>query len=395
MTKLEEQVLQTGLQSPPAESLLDELRLLSNRMIGDNPFGVANKSATLAKIKNQIRLRTNQPSARDAFNNFWSQAYLSQAGWQSEINFFNSQAKPLIDSNYYRDIGKFGNFINRFWLIDLPFILIFALEFLARTFYLSRRNPDLTWLEAMLRRWYDLFLLLPCWRWLRVIPVTIRLYQADLLNLQPLQSQINHDFAITFAGEITEMVGIQVIDQIQDAIGKGELARWLFHPETRKPYIQINGTNEVKAIATRLVNVSIHDVLPKIQPDIEAWIHHSIISQLNQSPFYQQIQSIPALNHLPNQLTQKFAHDLSQSAYQNLANILSDSVGAQITSRLLTNFCDILETELQKNHNIQEFQSLLIDMLEEIKINYIKGITNSQMEKVLEEASQIHKIIYR
>ncbi|WP_190806392.1 MULTISPECIES: hypothetical protein [Fischerella] len=66
-----------------------------------------------------------------------------------------------------------------------------------------------------------------------MIPVTIRLYQADLLNLEPLRSQLNHDFAVNFGQEITEMVGIQLIDQMQDAIRQGELARWLFHPETR------------------------------------------------------------------------------------------------------------------------------------------------------------------
>jgi hypothetical protein len=395
VTQLEEQVLQTGLQSPQAEKLLRELRLLSYQMIEDNPFYVDSKSGTLAKIKYEIRLRTNEQSARDAFNIFWSQTYLSQRGWQSEINFFNSQIQPLVNSNYYRDIGRFGNFINRFWLIDLPFIAIFALDFLARTFYISRRNPDLNWLEAMLRRWYDLFLLLPLWRWLRVIPVTIRLYQADLLNLEPLRSQLNHDFAISFAQEITEMVGIQIIDQMQDAVRQGDVARWLFHPETRKPYVQVNETNEVKAIATRLVNVSVYDVIPKVQPDIEALMQHSIVSTFNESSLYQHIQNIPGLNQLPHQLTEKLAHNLSHSAYNNLIKALSDPVAAELTSRLITNFRDVLEVELQKQHNIQEFQDLLIDMLEEIKINYVKNISAAGVEKILDEANQIHKIIYR
>lgn len=395
VTELEAQVLQTGLSSPPVESLLDDLRLLSNRMIEDNPFDEANKSGTLAKIKHEVRLRTNELSGRDAFTIFWSQAYLSQQSWQSEINFFNSQIRPLIQSNYYRDSVKFGNFVNNFWVIDLPFVIIFALDFLARTFIISRRNPDLNWLEAMLRRWYDIFLLLPFWRWLRVIPVTIRLYQADLLNLEPLRSQLNHDFAVSFAEEITEMVGIQVIDQMQDAVRKGELAHWLFHPETRKPYVQVNETNEVKAIATRLVNVGVYDVLPQVQPDIEALMHHSITSTLKESPVYQQIQNIPGLNHLPNQLTEKLARDLSQSAYNNLIKALSDPVGAKLTSRLITNFRDVLEEELQKKHNIQEFQSLLIDMLEEIKINYVKGIADSGVATILEEANQIRKITHR
>ncbi len=344
VTELETQVLQTGLSSPPVESLLEELRLLSNRMIEDNPFDVANKSGTLAKIKHEIRLRTNEQFAREAFTKFWSQAYLSQQNWQSEINFFNSQISPLIQSNYYRDIGRFGNFINHFWLIDLPFVIIFALDFLTRTFYISRRNPDLNWLEAMLRRWYDIFLLLPFWRWLRVIPVTIRLYQADLLNLEPLRSQLNHDFAVSFAEEITEMVGIQLIDQMQDTIRQGELTRWLFHPETRKPYVQVNERNEVKVIATRLVNIGIYDVLPQVQPNLEALIYHTIASTFKDSPAYQQIQNIPGLNHLPNQLTEKLARDLSQSAYKNLTKALSDPVAAELTSRLRR--CQI---QLQQN----------------------------------------------
>ncbi|MBF2015393.1 MAG: hypothetical protein IGS23_09375 [Rivularia sp. T60_A2020_040] len=393
VTQLEEQVLQTGLQSPQSKSLLDQLQLLSNQIIQDNPFDVANKSGTLAKIKNEIRLRTNQQSARDAFNVFWSQTYLSEMGWQSEINFFNSQVKPLINSNYYRDINKFGNFINRFWLIDLPFVIIFALEFLARTFYISRRNPSLNWLEAMLRRWYDLLLLLPQFRWLRIIPVTIRLYQTNLLNLEPLRSQLNHDFAVSFAEEITEMVGIQMIDQMQDAIRQGDLARWLFHPETRKPYVQVNQINEVKAIVTRLADVSIYDVLPQIQPDIEALMHHGIVKTLNESPIYQQIQNIPGLKQLPNQLAENLARDLSHSACNNLIKSISDPVAAKLSSNIITSFRDVLEIELQKRHNIEEFQSLLIDMLEEIKINYVKGINYSGVGKTLEEAKQIRQII--
>lgn len=391
---LEEQILQTGLQSPQAETLLSELRLLSRQMIEDNPFAVADKSANLAKVKHEIRLRTNQQSARDALNTFWSPAYLSQRSWQSEINFFNTEIRPLINSNYYRDIGRFGNFVSYFWLIDLPFVIIFALDFFARTFYISRRNPDLNWLEAMLRRWYDLFLLLPFWRWLRVIPVTIRLYQADLLNLDPVRSQLNYDFAVGFAEEITEMVGIQAIDQMQDAIRQGDLARWLFHPETRKPYVQVNERNEAKVIATRLVNLSIYDVLPQVQPDIEALVHHSIATTLNESPIYQQVQNIPGLKHLPHQLIEKLTRDLSQSTYNNLIKAFSDPVAAKLTSRLITNFRDVLEAELQKKHNVQEFQSLLIDMLEEIKINYVKGIAASGVDKILDEAHHIHKLIH-
>lgn len=390
-----EQVMQTGLQSPQVENLLQELRILSTEMIQDNPFEVANKTGSLAKIKYQMRDRVGKESAHEAFATFWSQAYLSKAGWQQEINFFNTHTRPLIQSNYYRGIGINGKFIDNFWLIDLPFVILFGLEFLARTFYISRNHAGLTWLEAMLRRWYDIFLLLPFWRWLRVIPVTIRLYQAQLLNLEPVRAQIKHGFVANFAEELTEIVGIRLIDQAQEAIQRGDVARWLFRPESRRPYININNTDEIKAIATRLLHLSVYQVLPKIQPDIETLLRHSIETILNKSPMYRQLQSVPGVSQLPTQLTENLVTDISQTAYSTLTTFLEDPVAAELSNRLIQNFSEALEAEVQKKQNLQEIQSLLVDLLEEIKINYVKGIAEGGVEKSLEESEQIRQIVRR
>lgn len=388
--KLEAQVMQTDLQSPQVESLLEELRLLSNEMIEDNPFAVANKSGTLEKIKNQIRDRVQIKSSHQAFGYFWSQAHFAESGWQPEITFFDTQTRPLIQTNYYRDLGTSGKFTDRFWLIDLPFVAIFGLDFLVRTFYISRRRTQLNWLEVMLRRWYDLFLLLPIWRWLRAIPVTIRLYQAELLNLEPVRAQISRDFVANFAEDLTQIVGVRMITQMQEAIRRGDVARWLLYPGRRR-YFQVNETDEMTAIAARLLKVSVYDVLPQIQPDIEALVHHTLTSTLNQSPAYQRLHGLPGFD-LPAQLTEKLAKDLSQVAYDNLTFALADPVRAEMTARLVKNFRDALGRELQKQHNLQTIESLLTDMLEEIKINYVKGITAEGVEKVLEETEQLRQV---
>ncbi|TVP62016.1 MAG: hypothetical protein EA343_12455 [Nodularia sp. (in: Bacteria)] len=388
---LEAQVITSGLRSPEVENQLERLSRLSWQIIEDNPFAVADKSSTLEKIQEEMRQRTGFNSARDAFAQFWNLDYLENAGWQQEIGFWNSDIRPLIKANYYRDINRFGKFIDYFWLIDLPFVLIFALNFLSRTYQTSRRNPQLNWLEAMLRRWYDIFLLLPFARWLRVIPVTVRLYQSQLLNLDPFKAQINRDFAVGFAQEITEMVGIQVIDQMQNSIQKGDVSRWLFQPESRRPYVQINNQSELQVITARLVKVSIYDVIPKIQPDIAALIHHTIQSTLNESPVIRQLQMFPGLNQLPNQLIQQLTENLTNSVYKTLVKALEDPVGAEITARLTKNFRDALEIELQKRHNLQELEQLLVDMLEEIKINYVKNIAEGGIEKTVEEVENLQR----
>jgi hypothetical protein len=397
--ELETQIEQTGLQSQEVESSLQQLRQLSNEMIEDNPFDAAGKTGNLAKIKRLMRLRVanfNNPSieasAHEAFTLFWTQLYLSQLGWEKEISFFDTQLRPLIATNYYRDVGENSQFVDNFWLIDLPFVVIFSLDFLIRTFFISLRNR-LSWLEAMLRRWYDIFLLLPVvrlipiLRLLRVIPVTIRLYQSRLLNLETVRSQINHDFVANFAEEITEVVGIRIIDQLQEAISNGSISRRLLRSNSGG-YIDINNTHEISAIASRIVKLSVDQVLPKVQPDVEALIHYNLQTILNQSPVYKQLQNVPGVSNLPKQL----ASEIAKSVYSAIVNMTEDRTSAKMWQQLTNNFSRTLETELQKEHNLKEIQNLLVDLLEEIKINYVQNIAEGGIEEILEESEQIRRI---
>lgn len=388
VNELKEQVSQTGLQSPAAETLLAQLRRLSEEMIVSNPFEVANKSGTLEKIKNRMRDRIGKESSREAFSTFWSQPYLSTYGWQQEINFFARQIQPLIQTNYYRQIGENGEFIDAFWLIDLPFIILFGVEFLARTWTIHRRHASFSWTDAMLWRWYDIFLLLPFWRWLRVIPVLIRLDQARLLNLHPVRQQIHRGIIANFAEELTEIVVIRVINQLQGSIRSGEVTRWLFQSASRRPYIDINNINEVEAIAGMLVQLVVYQVLPKIQPDIVAILRHNIESVLSESPIYRSVQNLPGLGNLPTELTEQLATQVTQSVYNALVAAVEDPVGAKLSSQLVEHLSEALGSELQKQHTLQEIQALLIDMLEEVKLNYVQRLAQEDVEQILEQTRQ-------
>ena len=189
VSALEEQITQTGVQSPQTLSLLEKLRDQSTEMIEEDPFQTANKSGTLEQIKRRMREYMRQESSKKAFETFWSPAYLSQTNWNASTTFFDRQIAPLIRTNYFRGIGENGEPIDLFWKIDLAFMGLFGIELLARTFALSRLDK-VTWLDALLWRWYDLLLLIPFWRWLRIIPVLVRLNQAKLINLKPLSDRL-------------------------------------------------------------------------------------------------------------------------------------------------------------------------------------------------------------
>ncbi|MEH2292363.1 MAG: hypothetical protein V7K31_04335 [Nostoc sp.] len=386
---LEEQVNQTGLQSPQVNGRLIQISRLSSEMIDSNPFAGVNKSGTLEKIKNRMRDRIGNESAKQSFATFWSQPYLSQKGWDQENNFFNQRIRPLIASNYYRQIGESGEFVNDFWMIDLPFVILFGIELLGHTFLIRRQHPGFSWLEAVLWRWYDLFLLLPFWRWLRIIPVLVRLDQAQLLNLHSVRKQVNQGIVANFAEELTEIVVVRVINQVQGSIQQGELTRWLSQQENLRPYIDINNVNEVEAIAGLLVKTIVYEVLPNIQPAIIAILRHNIETVFDQIPVYRNLQNLPGLGQAQTQLSEQLATQITTNLYKTLVSAVQDPVGAKLTSQLVQSFSDALGAEIKEKHVLSEIQSLLFDFLEEIKLNYVQRLSQEDIDQIIEQTRQL------
>lgn len=384
------------LRSQQAAEILEDLRRRSIEIVETNPFQVANKTGTLEKIKNRMRdhvlNRRENSSSKVAFRQFWSQNYLEARGIERQLLFFNREIRPLIETNYYRPIGENGEFIDSFWLLDLPFIILFGLEFVARTWLISRRHVGVSWLDAMLWRWYDIFLLLPFWRWLRIIPVTIRLNQADFIDLDRIQKQISQGFVAKLAEDITEVVVISVINQLQSSIRGGDMMKWLSQREVR-PYIDINDTDEVAALTTLVMRLVVDRVLPKIQPDIEALLHHNLAKTIKQSPAYQKLEQLPGLDQLQHQLTERLAKDITNTLYEGLHMALQeDPVGEQLFKRLIEHLSEAVGSEVQAKQTSQRIQSLLTDLLEEVKINYVERMSEQDLEAVLEQTRTIRKI---
>ncbi|MBW4522828.1 MAG: hypothetical protein KME16_24590 [Scytolyngbya sp. HA4215-MV1] len=402
---LERQINQKGLdnafKSTEVQATLAKLRNLSSDMIVTDPFAAANKSGILEKIKNQMRDqvrskdRENVP-AREAFDIFWSTQSLTPATWEREKNWFDQKVAPLIATNYYRTIGENGDPTNNFWVLDAPFVILFALEFLARTFYISRRYSSLSWLDAMIWRWYDIPLLFPfgvtfpAWAWVRIFPVANRLDEAEIVDMHQIQDQVRHSFVANIAEEITEVVVVQVINQVQGSITRGEVTNWLMKSGDRR-YIDINNRNEVEEITAHLIKLTVYQVFPKVQPDIEALLRHVIESVLKQSPLYRGFETIPGLGNIPSQINERVISEATQTAYTALRSALEDPVFTDLVNLLVKNLVTTLTTEVQQQNTVDELQGLLTDLLEEIKVNYVQRLAEEDVEALLEKTRQLHQ----
>jgi hypothetical protein len=393
--QLEEALKTNSLDSPIVNNLMGDLRRRSIEIIQTNAFAGANKTGNLERIKNKMRshIPNQDNSAKIAFWRFWTPAYF-EGKVDEELEFFQTEVQPLLATNYYRLVGENGGYVDYFGLIDFPFGVVFALEFFARTWFISRRRTGVSWLDAMLWRWYDLFFLVPFWRWLRIVPVTIRLNQAQLINLNSIQKQISQGLVAGIAEDVTEIVIIRLINQIQASVRNGDIGRLL--SEVDNPYIDINNTNETIEIIRILAKVLADRVLPAIQPEVETLLHYGVDKALKQSPAYQGIKLLPGgdrtLAGLSRQLVSQTYSAFSSTLQAALAE---DEQFDRLLESLVSNVGKTISTELQAQQSMNKIEFLLIDLLEEIKINYVERLSQEDIEEILEQTRSLRNLAHK
>ena len=371
----------SDLESPAVTRSLAQLRQQSVAIVDEDPFAVANKSGTLERIKNLMRERMETDSSKTAFRRFWSREYLQSAGVQGELAFFTEEIQPLMATNYFRGINESGSPVDLFWQIDIWFMALFAAEFLTRTYVLSRRHASTTWSDAMLWRIYDVPLFIGFWRWLRIIPVTIRLHQAHWINLEPARNRLSRAVVSQFAVELTEIVLLRTLDQSQRLVREGGIGRWLRSANERR-YVDINGIDEVQTITKHLSDVVVYQVLPKIKPELDALLQHSVVEALHQAPAYQGLKGIPGFNQISAQISHQVVAELSKTLNETLQKAFADEKGAELTGKLFDSFGEHLREEMQNAETLSELRGLIDDLLEEIKINYVERLGAEDFEQM-------------
>lgn len=387
---------QASSRGESIDDILKELQTQSQEMIETNPFQSADKTGTLERIKNKMRMRvfgTTKSSATQAFKQFWTRAYLLKKGSTQELNFFNQQIRPLIETNYFRAIAENGQPVDNFPLLDFPFFLIFLTDFLVRTKLISQHQRGISWFDAMLWRWYDTFLLIPVFRWLRILPLVIHLDQSRVISLKQIKHQAIQGFVAIIAEEMIKILVIRLVDQAQDVIRQGKL-RDLLNYQGSQSYVDINNQNEIVEITRIVSQVIIEKVLPKIEPEVENFVIYNIEQVLNQSVTYQKLQSVPGVKGIQTQLTEQFVSQTYQKVQEILAMLLQkDPTFEELLEKLVASLMKITNQEMKTQNYLTQIENLLIDLLEEIKINYLEQLSQTDINYIIEESRTLHQRI--
>ncbi len=388
---LEKAIMSHGLDSPESQEILSVLRERSINMINEDPFKLANKSGTLERIKNRMRehmdqyINNPQESSKLAFSAFWTVKHL-QDRTKEEILFFNEKIKPLINTNYYRPIDETGNYVDYFGLIDFPFIVIIFGDFIIRCYAISSRYHGVNFRDAILWRWYDLIFFLPTWRWLRIIPVTIRLDEAKSLDSKGVKKQLSQGFVASIAGDVTEVVVLRVINQIQNVIKEGQIEKLLTPSADSREYIDLNDVNEIAEISKLLINLVAYQVLPEIRPEVESLLAYTIEKGITEAPAYQNVSRLPGFDQFPKNISTRISTQVYQVLSDSIDKVLQDDpVFDQYLTEIINKCSQTFNLRVGARQDVNQIEKLLVALLEEVKVNYVQNLSDEDIENLLDE----------
>ena len=376
--------LEQGESIVDTEDLLVSLRKQSIYLIEENPFLSADRSAIFAKLKHRMEYRLQTRSTKAAFTQFWSREYLSGNTTQ-ELAFFTNKIEPLLKTNYYRRIDANGMQVDNFWHIDIFFMLFFAIEYLIRSF-LSKQRDSLNWGQAMLRYWYDVLMFVPVWRWLRIIPVTVRIHKSGLFSLEEILLHVTHEPAAYLSQRASTFLIVRLLNQSQEIISNGAIADVFLSADDGAT---VGEADKIDKLADRLISLTIYQVLPQVQPDIENLLRYSLKAALQESDLYQTVRGIPGFANIPQETIEQLADYLAQTTYNVIINSYTDAEGKIIFNRLSKNFSTTLKQQMRSPATQDEIQTLLSNLLEEWKLNYVRSSQQRDPVQTLTEAEQI------
>ena len=383
--QLLDQALLAG--STPAQSAAQRRRVvaLTEAMINENPFAASGNSGTLEKIKNRLRQRAGNDSAKQAAVQLLGDTWLAQSSWQQERRFWQQQVLPLVATSYWRSIDENGRPTDHFWRIDLLlFQSVFALDILLRMLRMRRRFPGLSWRDALLRRWIDLPLLLPFWRWMRLVPVVERLSQAQLINVEPLRAAVSRAVVSLLALELFEVLALQLVDGTQSLIRSSQWPRWI---RSLRSHQSVSGADEQQLVdLLRLWGpMVLGQVTPRLAPELQSLVGHAL---------QQQLREVPGGVMVPVGVSRQLAGgvvdsllDLSRGTAQRLAR--SDDRQSALLQQAIDRFWEELAAALEQAGTLERSQELLCALLQQLKLNYLAQMNRAGIDALMDELDEL------
>jgi len=260
--------------SPELAERLSTLERLTARILTENPFDRSGLGQNLELFKQEIAHESGRPVAAlnhqdtmlAAVHDLWTG---SSAEIRARLDRFDVVARDLLTENYFREYDPSGRLVDHFWVLDLPFLLLFWVEFCIRWFVAVRRHTFARWFFFPIFNWYDVLGLVPVgylrvFRLLRLVSVYLRLRRSELSHVgKDFVSRTVAYISNIVTEEVSDRVAIRILDEFSEEIRNGTHRRIIQETvgDRRSEVEQVLSDQIRELVADEEVLASVREVL--------------------------------------------------------------------------------------------------------------------------------------
>ena len=211
---------------------VDEIEALTVRVLEEDPFARAGLSHNLEMMKQNLADETGRAVTdleepqrlRAAVHELFSGSSADVRGALERIQRNNDQ---LLRENYFREYDRSGHLVDHFWILDLPFLILFWVEFMVRWVVAIRRRTYARWYFFPIFNWYDVLGLVPVgylriFRLFRLVSMYMRLRYSELSGVgTDVVSRTVAYFSNIITEEVSDRVAVRILDEFSEEIQDG------------------------------------------------------------------------------------------------------------------------------------------------------------------------------
>lgn len=356
------------------EKILAKMDSQMIRIIKENPFEASGQSATYKEIQSYIKdkyhkVRTNQmdkeyreimqsnnpgehiPSTSVAFTWFWRN---NTTVLEEKFKTFDEDLRPLLNLAFYRKIGLDGKPVDKFWMIDAPFLAFFLIEFLVRWIGSIRRKEYDAWFLFPMYNWYDVLGLIPftefrAFRLIRIYKMYLILKESEFTNVgdDAISRTIKY-YSDIIKEELSDMVTIQILTEAQEEMKSGTSMEIFTNAIDKK-------RDKIKQVVISKINSSITG---KHVEEKFKQILSEVISQTSKSTF-------------PTIFPEKFTNEVGNRIFYTITSGIGDIMTNESSKKKIEELIDFIIDEVMESAKDEEINELntdiTIELLENIK----------------------------
>ena len=218
--------------SPEYQRAVDELETLTVRVLVENPFERAGLDHNLELIKQNLAKETGRAvtdlEEPQRLQEAVDLIFLgSPAEIRGRLERIQTNNDELLRENYYREYDRSGHLIDHFWIVDLPFLILFWVEFMVRWVFAIRHRTYARWYFFPIFNWYDVLGLVPVgylrvFRLFRLVSMYMRLRYSELSGVgTDIFSRTVAYFSNIITEEVSDRVAVRILDEYAEEIEDG------------------------------------------------------------------------------------------------------------------------------------------------------------------------------